>query len=129
MIKCYQWVTDQDTVQVRATIEYPAFRGKSEHDVPRVVWHYIVGRCLLAGLKDRTQSLVVSEMHRSAFKLTSIETRDVSAVCTKWLSKPSHHVKGLYADIECKYRRQAISTEPPDTYTAIRILYVEPGLV
>lgn len=44
----------------------------------------------------------LSEMYRSAFKLSSIWKLEMSVPCTQWLPKPSQQVKGPYADIKCK---------------------------
>ena len=44
MTICFQWVTDPETVQVMIAIEYPVYRGRSEHNVEHVVLPYLVGR-------------------------------------------------------------------------------------
>ncbi|GFU50269.1 hypothetical protein TNCV_301021 [Trichonephila clavipes] len=38
-------------------IEYPVYRGRSEHDAQHVVLHYLVGRGRLEDLDDRAQPL------------------------------------------------------------------------
>ncbi|GFX90411.1 DDE Tnp4 domain-containing protein [Trichonephila clavipes] len=44
-------------MQARVTVEYPMYRGKSEHGVQHVVLYYLVGRRRLADLDDRAQLL------------------------------------------------------------------------
>ncbi|GFT86017.1 hypothetical protein TNCV_3256521 [Trichonephila clavipes] len=53
----FQFVTDLEIVEARATFEYPEYSGRSKHDVQHKVLHYLVGRCRLAGLQDRTLQL------------------------------------------------------------------------
>ncbi|GFV44937.1 hypothetical protein TNCV_1716851 [Trichonephila clavipes] len=51
--RCFQWVTDLETVQASVTIKYPAYREISEHDVHHVVLGYLASRDRLADLDDR----------------------------------------------------------------------------
>ncbi|GFW83583.1 hypothetical protein TNCV_2204321 [Trichonephila clavipes] len=57
MSKCFQWVTQLETTQSTSTIEYPAYRGKSECDMQLMVLDYRPGRCRLVGLEDKAQPL------------------------------------------------------------------------
>lgn len=49
--------------------------------------------------------------------------------CTQWLSKPSHQMCKALMLISNASKQQALSSVPHDSYTAIRILHAESGLV
>lgn len=67
------------------------------------------------------------EMYLLVFKLQLSQTRDVYIMC-QWLFK--HHTRcRTPMTISNANRWQAFSSEPPDTYTAIRILHAELKLV
>ena len=41
MTRRFQWITDLENVQTRTAIEYPVYRGTSEHYMQYVVLHYL----------------------------------------------------------------------------------------
>lgn len=49
--------------------------------------------------------------------------------CTQWLSKPSHQMCRALMLISNASKQQALSSVPHDSYTTIRILHAESGLV
>ena len=55
--KCFQWLTDLETLLARAAIDYLVYRGMLKRDVKHVVEHYLVARWRLTGLKNRGQPL------------------------------------------------------------------------
>ncbi|GFU73136.1 hypothetical protein TNCV_1354271 [Trichonephila clavipes] len=107
----------------RVAIEYPMCPGKSKHDIPHVILHYLVGRGCLAGLYYKTQPLDVSQECtdlRSNYHQSKLET---------WCRLPNDcpnpdACKGPL----CQYRRQAGDERSPlYMYTSIRILDAEPS--
>ncbi|GFV18093.1 hypothetical protein TNCV_168971 [Trichonephila clavipes] len=81
MTRYFQYVTDLETMLARLTIQYPAYRGRSEHDMHHGVLHFLVARGRLSSLGDWVQPLYIKlEMYRSASELSSIRTRDERVV-------------------------------------------------
>ena len=55
MTRCFQLLSDLESVQVRVTMEYTVYQERPEHDAQNVVMYYFVERFLLTGVQDRVQ--------------------------------------------------------------------------
>ncbi|GFY22288.1 5-hydroxytryptamine receptor 2A [Trichonephila clavipes] len=125
----FERVTDQKTVLAGVTIEFPVFRGRSEHNGQHVILHYLVGRGRLAGLKDKSQPSDV-RCQKCTDLLSNFRPSEVEMCVslTQWLAKPSQLVLGCYGSNEYKQ----VTSGPPGAskpVDAIRILHAEPGLM
>lgn len=79
---------------IKAAIEYPVYRGRSEHNAQHMALCYFVGRSHFVVLEDRTQQLHVR--FQKCTDLCSNYSRSELEMCvlyTQWLSKPSHYVQ------------------------------------
>ncbi|GFV21934.1 hypothetical protein TNCV_4526211 [Trichonephila clavipes] len=76
-------------VNIRVTVEYFVYRGRSEYDVQRVVLHYLVGRWRLADLEVHWTAQPLDlrcqkcAYLRSNYRRSELET---CVSCTKWLN-------------------------------------------
>ena len=101
--RCFQWVTDLETVQAKAVIEYPVYWERSEQNVQHVVLHYFVARLHLTSLKDKAQPLGVRYQKFTNLHSNNCQSKlEICMSCIQWLPKLSHQVQGPYVDIECK---------------------------
>lgn len=83
MSRCFQQMTDLNTMRARQATEYLKYRGSSKHDMQDMALCYDVWWCLI-GFGDWTQSL---DVNGSSYQRSQL---DICVLCAQWLLKPSH---------------------------------------
>lgn len=126
---CFQWITDLETIRARTAIEYPAYRRRSEYDMQHVVLHYFVGRRHLVGLEDLAQPLDTRRQKGTNLHSNDYQSELEIAYCVS-NGCPNHHTRcRVPMPISKVSKQQVVSSKPPGTFTAIRILHTELRLV
>ena len=109
-------------MQGRVAVDYPVYRGRSEHNSHHVVLHYLNGRWLLAGLQDKAQPLDVrckkcSDLY-SNFSRSELE---ICSACRVSNGCPNHHSSTrAFIQISNAIRQSAVFSESPDMYMATK---------
>lgn len=120
-------MTYWNIVQARTAIIYFVYRGIWKHGAQHVLLRYLVGDWRLVGLKDRAQPLDI-KYQKCTDLLLNYHRSERYACCMPNGCSKNHTRCRASMQIPNTSRGVALSSKSSLTYTAIRILRVEPGI-